>query len=87
MPPVPHAELFPLKKIARMIGLPPQKAIDILKSKGIEVESSGEIFKEIAEKNNTTPARIYEILLKTSKTVKTNKVEKARFQPASGMER
>ena len=62
MPPAPHAELFPLKKVAQMIGLSPQKAINVLESKGIKVESPDEILKEIAAKNNTTPAKIYEIL-------------------------
>ena len=80
MPPAPHAELFPLKKVAQMVGLSPQKAIDVLKSKGIKVESPDEILKEIATKNNTTPARIYEILSGTSK-----KAKEFRFQPGSGM--
>ena len=82
MPPAPHTELFPLKKVAQMVGLSPQEAIDILKSKGIKVESSDEILKEIAAKNNTTPARIYEILSGMSK-----KAKESRFQPGSGMGR
>jgi hypothetical protein len=65
-----------------MVGLSPQEAIDILKSKGIKVESSDEILKEIAAKNNTTPARIYEILSGMSK-----KAKESRFQPGSGMGR
>lgn len=80
MPPAPHAELLPLKKVAQMVGLSPQKAIDVLKSKGIKVESPDEILKEIAAKNNTTPARIYEILSGASK-----KAKELRFQPGSGM--
>jgi hypothetical protein len=82
MPPAPHAELFPLKKVAQMVGLSPQKAIDVLKSKGIKVESPDEILKEIATKNNTTPARIYEILSGASK-----KTKGVLFQPGSGMGR
>lgn len=80
MPPAPHAELFPLKKVAQMAELSPQKAIDVLGSKGIKVESSDEILKEIAAKNNTTPARIYEILSRTSK-----KAKEFHFQPGSEM--
>ncbi len=67
MPPAPHAELFSLKKVAQIIGLSPQKAIGVLESKGIKVESPDEILKDIAAKNNTTPARIYEILSGISK--------------------
>jgi len=70
MPPAPHAELFSLKKVAQIIGLSPQKAIGILESKGIKVESPDEILKNIAAKNNTTPARIYEILSGISKKAK-----------------
>ncbi|ADY73514.1 hypothetical protein Dester_0874 [Desulfurobacterium thermolithotrophum DSM 11699] len=82
MPPAPHAELFPLKKVAKAVGLSPQKAIDVLESKGIKVKSPNETLKEIAVKNNTTPARIYEILLGASK-----KTREFRFQPGSGMGR
>jgi len=82
VPPAPHAELFSLKKVAKVVGLSPQKAIDVLKSKGIKVVSPDEILKEIAAKNNTTPAKIYEILSGTSK-----KAKEFRFQPSSGMGR
>ncbi len=80
IPPAPHAELFPLRKAAQMVGLSPQKAIDILKSKGIEVESPDEILKEIAAKNNTTPARIYGILSGMSK-----KADESELQPGYGV--
>ncbi|WP_456456070.1 DUF4405 domain-containing protein [Thermovibrio sp.] len=80
MPPAPHAELFPLKKVAKVVGLSPQKAIDVLESRGMRVDSPDETLKEIATKNDTTPAKIYEILLGASK-----KTEGFLFQPGSGM--
>ncbi|ADU96901.1 glycoside hydrolase family 18 [Thermovibrio ammonificans HB-1] len=67
MPPAPHAELFPLTKIAKMVGLTPQEALSILKQSGLKVSSPNLTLKEIARLNNTTPAHVYELLLKHGK--------------------
>ncbi|WP_457681622.1 DUF4405 domain-containing protein [Thermovibrio sp.] len=67
MPPVPHAELLPLSRVASLLKMSPNEAASILNSKGIRVSSPSETLKEIARKNGTTPARIYEILLESSK--------------------
>ena len=64
MLPAPHAELFPLKKVAKLAGVPPQKALSILRSKGLKVDSLNETLKEIAAKNDTTPARVYKLLIR-----------------------
>lgn len=64
MPPAPHAKLSPLKKVARIVGLFLQNAIDVLMSGGIRIESSDEVLKEIEAKNNTAPRGIYKIILK-----------------------
>ena len=68
MPPVPHAELLPLAKVAKFLGLAPAEALNALRAEGIEVYSPKERLKEIAVKNKTTPARIYRILSKDRKS-------------------
>jgi hypothetical protein len=77
MPPAPHAELFPLKKVAGLVGISPEEALKILKDRGIKVSSLDERLKDIALKNNTTPAHIYEILLSASpkKTLRYDKIK------------
>ena len=82
LPPAPHAELFPLSKVARMLSLEPSEAVRILKSRGIEVPSPQATLKEIATLNRTTPARIYEILLSAS-----SRPFSSSFQPGSGLGR
>ena len=82
MPPAPHAELFPLSKVAKLLGLSPQRALEILRNSGFKIESTSETLKEIAVKNHTTPAKVYETLLKHS-----NSQQKTSFQPGSGMGR
>ena len=73
MPPAPHAEIFPLKKIARLVGISPERAVKILRSQGIKVNSVNEPLKKIAKTNHKTPAQIYELLLKTSSPEKMKK--------------
>ncbi len=85
MPPAPHAELFPLSKVAQMVGLEPRQAVEVLRSRGIKVPSPNTTLKEIANLNNTTPARVYEILLEVSP--KRSSSRTLQFQPGSGMGR
>ncbi len=82
MPPAPHAELFPLSKVAVMVGLSPEKAVEILKSNGIKVSSVRKTLKDIAVENGITPARIYELFLKASP-----RKSSLKFQPGSGLGR
>lgn len=84
MPPAPHAELFPLKRVAQLLGITPQQALNILKSKGLKVSSTDEALKEIAARNGTTPARVYEIL---SESVHSGGKSSSFLQPGSGLGR
>jgi len=86
MPPAPHAELFPLSKIAQMLGLEPQQAVKILESRGLKVPSPDAKLKEIAKLNGTTPARVYEILLEASPKKSSQQGTSPQFQ-GSGMGR
>jgi len=82
MPPAPHAELFPLTKIANLLGLSPEEAVKILRENGYKVPSPELKLKEIAKLNSTTPAKIYETLLKKAKRKPASAVQ---IQPGSGL--
>jgi len=60
--PVPHAELLSIKRLSEMLGIDVNKAIKILKEKGIDVKSPNDILKDIAIRNKLKPSDIYEIL-------------------------
>ncbi len=82
MPPAPHAELFPLSKVAKMVGFEPSEAVNLLRKKGLKVPSPNSTLKEIANLNKITPARVYQILLNSS-----SKKPASSFQPGSGIGR
>ena len=66
-PPIPHMELFPLSKVAKILGLSPERALEILCSKGLKVKSPSQTLKEIARENGLSPKEVYEILKKAAK--------------------
>jgi len=60
--PIPHAELLTLTALAEQVpGVELETMLSNLKEKGIEAESADTTLGELAEANNTTPARLYEI--------------------------
>ena len=61
-PPIPHMELFSLRKVVKDLNGDPDIAIKILNNRGIKVESADEKLKEIAAKNSTSPEHIYNLL-------------------------
>ncbi len=61
-PPIPHMELFSLKKVVEDLNGDPNIAIKFLANQGIKVESLDETLEEIATKNATSPERIYNLL-------------------------
>ncbi len=63
-PDIPHLELKSLKEITETINMDAEKAIDILKEKGINIKNINEKLIDIAEENKTTPQKIYEYLQK-----------------------
>jgi hypothetical protein len=66
-PPVPHMELFSLSRVAKFLNVPETKLAEILKGAGIKVSSFKETLKEVAEKNHSSPAQIYNLILKNLK--------------------
>ncbi len=85
MPPAPHAELFTLERVSSTLGISPSKAVAILQSKGLKVESPKETLKQIAVENGVTPAYVYSIL-KRAVSFNVNR-RSAIFVPGSGMGR
>ena len=63
-PPIPHAELMTLKEFCIKTGVPVEAALKNLKNSGIKVETVDETLKEIARKNDTSPAALYKIINK-----------------------
>lgn len=61
-PPYGHAELSSLRQFSKRMGYDMQEVIRVFKEKGIKVESPNTNLKAIAQKNNTTPAKLYDIL-------------------------
>ena len=58
-PPFGHAEEVTLPSFCRKMDINVQKAMDLLKEKGIEIESKEQTLAEIASSNNITPLDLY----------------------------
>ena len=61
-PPYGHAELSPLKSLAKRTGLDLADAMVRLEAAGVEVESEDQIVQDIAEVNGVSPSKIYKIM-------------------------
>ena len=61
---IPHAEEMSLDKLIEQIGISLEEAQLLLEEKGIKVENSGSLVKDIAKDFDTSPVAIYEILEK-----------------------
>jgi len=58
-----RAEKLPFDRFVRELGLETEKAVEFLKTKGINIKDPGQSLKKNADRNKTSPSRIY-ILLK-----------------------
>lgn len=63
-PPFGHAELVPVGKLARFIGVEPEKFVKALKDAGIEVESASQSLKEIGAENGMSPSLLFDLAMK-----------------------
>ncbi|NDV25458.1 DUF4405 domain-containing protein [Desulfovibrio sp. JC010] len=64
IPPYGHAELSPLEIFCKRMGLDVDKAAASIKNAGIELESTKESIKSIANKAGLTPKELHDIILK-----------------------
>lgn len=58
--PIAHAELLSLQKFAQEIDVPLEQIVKILKDKGYQVDNAQQALGDIAEKNKTSPEKLYE---------------------------
>jgi hypothetical protein len=63
-PPFGHAELVPVEKLARFLGVDPKEFISALEEAGIRVGSARESLKEIGEKNGMSPSLLFDLAMK-----------------------
>jgi len=74
-PPIPHAELLPLKSIVQRENLDLTQVLEALQKEGIKVPDPSLSLKELAKLNHSTPARIYEIIVNTAGGLRAKKQE------------
>jgi len=60
-PPIPHAELMPLKKLCKKVGIPVPLAVATLKKHNLKF-SPEMTLGEIGKENGMTPAEVWELL-------------------------
>ena len=61
--PFPHAELLPLRKLCRRVGVVPQAAVTLLEKRGLKGVALDRSLKELATENHTSPDKIYALIL------------------------
>ena len=61
-PPYGHAELSSLKTFCKRMGYDVDEAVKYLNEAGIKVENKKHNLQKIAEYNNITPAKIYDVI-------------------------
>jgi hypothetical protein len=59
-PPLPHAELLSIEKLAESVKIPAEKVIENLARNGIPVESRDVTIGQLAERNNLSPQQVYQ---------------------------
>jgi hypothetical protein len=58
-PPLPHAELLSVEKLAESVKIPAEKIIENLARNGIPVESRDVTMGQLAERHNLSPQQVY----------------------------
>jgi hypothetical protein len=77
---VPHAELMSLEEFTGQIGIPTDKAIEILKNEGIAIRNTSDPIRDIAKDNTTSPVALYEILKRELPSEERKKIEEITTQ-------
>lgn len=63
-PPFGHAELLPLKSLCKKMDINPEEALLTLRQAGFKVTDDSISLERMARDNDTTPAKLYEIISK-----------------------
>lgn len=59
-PPVPHAELLTLTRLAGEMQLPPDRVMQMLAAHGLVADSAGMTVRDLARKYDLTPKQVYD---------------------------
>jgi hypothetical protein len=59
-PPVPHAELMTVEKLAETVKIPVAKALANLEAKGVKGAQPTMIVQQVADENGLTPQQVYQ---------------------------
>ncbi len=62
-PPFGHAELVPVNKLAKFLGIEPKKFVDALRANGIEVASGKESLKDLARSAGKSPSELFHLAM------------------------
>lgn len=62
-PPFPHAELMPLKQLARRIDFNLDGALEHLQEKGFSASSADSTLKQLAAGSSSSPAELFEAMM------------------------
>ncbi len=62
-PPFGHAELVPISKLARFLGIDSHDFINALRKAGIKVESGKQSLKDIGKATGMSPARLFDMVM------------------------
>jgi len=65
-PPVPHLELQRFEDVAASLELPTEKAVQVLKSKGMEPPAPDTPLRDVARVGNRSPREVFETLREAS---------------------
>jgi hypothetical protein len=76
---VPHAELMRFDEFVKTLGIPEDKALQILEASGIAVRDRKALIKEIAENEDVAPSEIHDLLVQS-----LSKEEKDKLSGAAG---
>ena len=63
IPPFPHAELMPLKQLAKRIDFNLNGALEHLQEKGLPATSGDITLKELTANTSLSPAKIFEAMM------------------------
>jgi hypothetical protein len=59
-PPVPHAELMTVDKLAETVKLPAETVLANLERSGVKGAEPGKTFQQVADENRLTPQQVYQ---------------------------
>ncbi len=66
-PPFGHAELVPINKLAKFLGIDPEKFVNALKANKIPVASGKESLKELSGRTGKSPSELFHLAIESLK--------------------